>query len=113
MKSAFLLSKDKQNNTWFLVDMEFLLSCSTRHLTIGGYMVTGNKDNLYQICIYHMYSFKGIYFIRYFSGCKDTTNISTRADCAFHINNTIHRVTISVFTTERDLPRFCFTRLTR
>ena len=24
---------DKQNNTWLLVDMEFLFSCSTRHLT--------------------------------------------------------------------------------
>ena len=39
MKSAFLLSKgllclyDKQNYTWLLVDMEFLFSCSTRHLT--------------------------------------------------------------------------------
>ena len=39
MKSAFLLSKgllclyDKQNNSWLLVDMEFLFSCSTRHLT--------------------------------------------------------------------------------
>ena len=39
MKSAFLLSKgllclyDKQNNTWLLVDMEFLFSCSTRHPT--------------------------------------------------------------------------------
>ena len=36
MKSAFLVSKgllclyDKQNNTWLLVDMEFLLLCSTR-----------------------------------------------------------------------------------
>ena len=39
MKSAFLFSKgllclyDKQNNTGLLVDMEFLFSCSTRHLT--------------------------------------------------------------------------------
>ena len=39
MKSTFLVSKgllclyDKQNNTWLLVDMEFLFSCSTRHLT--------------------------------------------------------------------------------
>ena len=39
MKSAFLPSKglfclyDKQNNTWLLVDMEFLFSCSTHHLT--------------------------------------------------------------------------------
>ena len=39
LKSAFLHSKgllclsDKQNNTWLLEDMEFLLTCSTRHLT--------------------------------------------------------------------------------
>ena len=39
MKSVLPASKgllclyDKQNNTWLLVDMEFLLSCSTRHLT--------------------------------------------------------------------------------
>ena len=38
MKSDFLLRKgllciyDKQNNTWLLVDMESLFSCSTRHL---------------------------------------------------------------------------------
>ena len=38
-ESAFLLSKgllclyDKQNNTWLLVDMEFLFSCLARHLT--------------------------------------------------------------------------------
>ena len=38
-RSAFLPSKgllrlhDKQNNTWFLVEMEFLYSCTTRHLT--------------------------------------------------------------------------------
>ena len=39
MKSAFLPSKgllclyDKQNNTWLLVDMEFLFSCLARQLT--------------------------------------------------------------------------------
>ena len=39
MKSASLPNKgllclyDKQNNTWLLVDMGFLFSCSTRHLT--------------------------------------------------------------------------------
>ena len=38
-ESAFLLSKglsclyDKQNNTWLLGGMEFLFSCSARHLT--------------------------------------------------------------------------------
>ena len=41
MKSAFLLSKgllclyDKQNNTWFLVDMEFLFSCLTRAVMLN------------------------------------------------------------------------------
>ena len=39
MKSVLLVSKgllclyDKQNNTWLLVDMEFLFSCLTRYLT--------------------------------------------------------------------------------
>ena len=39
MKLGFLLSEgllclyDRQNNTWLLVEMEFLFSCSTRHLT--------------------------------------------------------------------------------
>ena len=39
MKSACLPIKgllclyDKQNNTWLFVDMKFLFSCSTRHLT--------------------------------------------------------------------------------
>ena len=37
--STFLVSKgllclhDKQNSTWFFVDVKFLLLCSTRHLT--------------------------------------------------------------------------------
>ena len=56
MKSAFLLSKgllcsyDNQNNTWLIVDMEFFLSCSTRHLTrlllsIVSYRVKHSKRN--------------------------------------------------------------------
>ena len=56
MKSAFLLSKgllclsNKQNNTWLLVDMEFLFSCSTRHLTrslrsLVSYRVKHTKRN--------------------------------------------------------------------
>ena len=56
MKSAFLLSKGllclyyKQNNTWLLVDMEFLFSCSTRHLTrslhsLVSYRVKHSKRN--------------------------------------------------------------------
>ena len=56
MKSAFLPSKgllclyDKQNNIWLLVDMEFLFSCSTRHLTrslrsLVSYRVKHSKRN--------------------------------------------------------------------
>ena len=56
MKSAFLLSKgllclhDKQNNAWLLVDMEFLFSCSTRHVTrsprsLASYRVKHLKRN--------------------------------------------------------------------
>ena len=55
-KQAFLLSKgllwlyDKQNNTWLLVDMEFLFSCSTRHSTrwlrsLVSYRVKNSKRN--------------------------------------------------------------------
>ena len=56
MKSAFLLSKellclyDKQSNSWLLVDMEFLFSCSTRHLTLSlrslvSYRVKSSQKN--------------------------------------------------------------------
>ena len=56
MKSTFLPSKgllclyDKQNNTWLLVDMEFLFSCSTWHLThslhsLMSYQVKHSKRN--------------------------------------------------------------------
>ena len=59
MKSAFLPNKwllclyDKQNNTWLLVDMEFLFSCSTRHLTrplrsLVSYRVKHSKRNSYK-----------------------------------------------------------------
>ena len=33
VNKGLLFVYDKQNNTWLLVDMEFLLSCSIRHLT--------------------------------------------------------------------------------
>ena len=56
MKLAFLLSEvllclyDKQNNTWLLVNMGFLFSCSTRHLTsslrsLVSYRVKHSKRN--------------------------------------------------------------------
>ena len=56
MKSAFLPSKgllcfyDKQNNTWLLVDIEFLFTRSTRHLarslrSLLNYRVKHSKRN--------------------------------------------------------------------
>ena len=56
MKSAFPPSRgllclyDKQNKTWLLIDMEFLFSCSTRHLTrslrsLVSYRVKHSKRN--------------------------------------------------------------------
>ena len=69
IKLTFLVSKgllclyDKQNNTRLLVDMEFLLSCSTRHLTrflrsLVSYRVEYSKRNFtstrvmyYSLCI--------------------------------------------------------------
>ena len=55
-KSTFVVSKgllclyDKQDNTWLLVDMKFLLSFSTRHLTrslrsLVSYRVERSKRN--------------------------------------------------------------------
>ena len=66
MKLAFLLSKgllcsyDKQNNTWLLVDMEFLFSCSTRHLTsllplIVSYRVKHSKRNSISTCAHLLF----------------------------------------------------------
>ena len=56
MKLAFLVGKgllclcDKQNNTWLLVNMEFLLEFSTQHLThslcsLVSYRVEHSKRN--------------------------------------------------------------------
>ena len=70
MKSAFLLSKGllcfyaRQNNTWLLVDMEFLFSCSTRHLTrslrsLVSYQVTHPKRNSISMRAHVLFS---IYF---------------------------------------------------
>ena len=33
IRTTLLCLYNKQNNTWLLVDMKFLFSCSTRHLT--------------------------------------------------------------------------------
>ena len=46
---------DKQNNTWLLVDMKFLLSCSTRHLTrslrsLVSYWVKHSKRHFLSTC---------------------------------------------------------------
>ena len=67
MKSAFLLSKSscvyviKQNNTWLLVDMEFLFSCSTRHPTrslrsLESYRVKHSKRNSISTRAYVLFS---------------------------------------------------------
>ena len=56
MRSAFFVGRgllclyDKQNSTWLLVDMEFIFSCSTRHLTrsrclLMNYRVKRSKRN--------------------------------------------------------------------
>ena len=67
MKSAFLPSEgllclyDKQNNSWLLVDMEFLFSCSTRHLTrslraLVSYRVKHSKRNSISTRTYVLFS---------------------------------------------------------
>ena len=67
---GFLLSKgllclyDKQNNTWLLVDMEFLFSCLTRHITrslhsLVSYQVKRSKINSISTCAHILFS---IYF---------------------------------------------------
>ena len=67
MKLAFLVSKrllclyDKQNNTWLLVDMEFLFSCSTRHLTrslrsLVSYRVKPSKRTSISMCAHVLFS---------------------------------------------------------
>ena len=62
MKWAFLLSKgllwlyDKQNNTWLLVDVEFLFSCSTRHLTRELSGVKHSKRNSISTRAYVLFS---------------------------------------------------------
>ena len=79
MTLAFLVSKrlfclyDKQNNTWLLVDMEFLFSCSTRHLTrslrsLVSYRVKHSKRNSISTRAHVLFSIYCIfqYFIAYF-----------------------------------------------
>ena len=78
-KLAFLPSKglvclyDKQNNTWLLVDMEFLFSCLTRHLTCSlrslvSYQVKRSKRNSISTCAHILFSISSknaIWNIRY------------------------------------------------
>ena len=73
IKSTLLVRKgllclcDGQNYTWLLVDMKFLFSCSTRHLSrslrsLVGYRVKHSKRNTISTCahlllsIYHSVS---------------------------------------------------------
>ena len=67
IKSTFLASErllclyDKQNNTWLLVDIKFLLSCLTRHLTrslrsLVRYRVKHSKRNSISTRAYALFS---------------------------------------------------------
>ena len=62
MKSVVILSKgllclsDKQNNTWLLVDMEFLFSCSTQHLTRELYRDKHSQRNSISTRAYVLFS---------------------------------------------------------
>ena len=80
MRSDFLPRKgllclyDKQNNTWLLVDMEFLFSCSTPHLTrslrlLVSYRVKHSKINSISTRAHVL--FPTYYFLSLFSSfCK-------------------------------------------
>ena len=68
IKSTFPVSKgllcvyDKQNNTWLLVDMKFLFSCSTRHPThslrsLVSYRIKWSEKNSHPcIILYLLYN---------------------------------------------------------
>ena len=62
LKSAFLVSKgllclyDKRNNTWLLLDMEFLFSCSTRAIELNTRRVIWNLRALMYYSPYNKYS---------------------------------------------------------
>ena len=61
LKSAFLVSKgllclyDKRNNTWLLLDMEFLFSCSTRAIELNTRRVIWNLRALMYYSPYNKY----------------------------------------------------------
>ena len=61
-KLAFLVSKgllclyDEQNNTWLLLDMEFLFSCSTRAIELNTRRVIWNLRALMYYSPYNKYS---------------------------------------------------------
>ena len=103
MKSAFLLSKgllslyDKQNNTWLLVDMEFLFSCSTRHLTrslrsLLSYRVEHSKRNSISTRAHVLFS---ICFTRLKCGAKYLAHAIHTAPL-FYIRNVLEISTLSL-----------------
>ena len=47
---------DKKKNTWLLVHMEYLFSCSTRHLTRERYRVELSKRNSISTCARGLFS---------------------------------------------------------
>ena len=104
MKSAFLPSKrplclyDKQNyNTWLLVDMEFLFSCSTRHLTrllrsLVSYRVEHSKRNSISTRAHVLFS---ICFTRLKCGAKYLAHAIHTAPL-FYIRNVLEISTLSL-----------------
>ena len=94
MKSAFLPSKgllclyDKQNNTWLLVDMEFLFSCSTRHLTrslrsLVSYRVKHSKRNSISTRTHVLFpiSFSLSFLLHFHSSAKILLHVLNGSDC--------------------------------
>ena len=107
MKSAFLLSKgllclyDKQNNTWLLLDMEFLFSCSTRRLTrslrlLVSYRVEHSKRNSIStrthvlFSIYHLFAWKSAQKVRR-ENSSWNTHWSTRGNSPACENSKLHK----------------------
>ena len=95
IKSTFLLSKellclyDKQNNTWLLVDLEFLFSCSTRHLTrslrlLVSYRVKHSKRNSVSTRAHVLFSIYCTIVVQWVSCNQEITNLLTTPLAATH-----------------------------
>ena len=77
IKSTFLVSKrllclyDEQNNTWLLVDMKFLFSCSTRHLNRSLRSLVGYREEKFHIYAPMYYSIYKTIGSKYSLSCWD------------------------------------------